>query len=143
VKRAIVAILCAIIALLGTGVAHATEQPVFYVYFEQGSDQLTADGAQAINAMVARAKAAEADLKAQSIPMRIVIVGYADRSGPAAYNIELSHRRAYKVAETLEGLGIPHDSLAVDWKGESMPKIETPDGAPEPQNRRVEIWPYF
>ncbi len=70
---------------------------------------------------------------------RLVLAGHADRAGPAAYNMKLSERRAKAVAAVLLQLGVPEEAMELHWYGETRPRVETPDGVPEPQNRRVEI----
>jgi OmpA-OmpF porin, OOP family len=69
----------------------------------------------------------------------LTVTGHADRSGTDGYNINLSQRRARNVAAMLEGMGVPASDMAVSGRGEGQLKIETPDGAREPANRRVEI----
>lgn len=75
----------------------------------------------------------------QGRPARVVLAGHADRAGPAAYNMRLSERRARTVAAALANMGVPADVLEVEWFGETQPRVPTPDGVAEPQNRRVEI----
>ncbi|HAD86247.1 MAG TPA: hypothetical protein DCG48_02695, partial [Rhodospirillaceae bacterium] len=70
---------------------------------------------------------------------RIETTGHADRSGTDAYNLRLSQRRAESVKAELNRLGIPSGEILTRWKGEREPLVQTPDGAREPQNRRVEI----
>ncbi|MDB5472321.1 MAG: hypothetical protein JWR84_3881, partial [Caulobacter sp.] len=70
---------------------------------------------------------------------RIVVVGHADTSGSAKYNVGLSQRRSKAVADALVGLGVDSGKLAVDWKGESEPAVATGDGVKEPLNRRSTI----
>jgi OOP family OmpA-OmpF porin len=72
-------------------------------------------------------------------PTRIVVAGHADRSGPESYNMGLSERRARTVAAVLVEKGIPAEVLDVQWFGESRPRVPTPDGVREAENRRVEI----
>jgi len=74
-------------------------------------------------------------------PSRLVIAGHADRSGPEAYNVGLSERRARNVARALSERGVPEDSMNLEWYGETRPRVPTADGVREPQNRRVEITP--
>lgn len=71
--------------------------------------------------------------------IRIRAIGHADRSGTEAYNETLSRARAEEVQQTLIRLGIPADRIAIDWRGETDPAVETADGVRELQNRRVEI----
>jgi OOP family OmpA-OmpF porin len=69
----------------------------------------------------------------------LIVDGHTDRSGEAAHNLALSRRRATAVLLYLERLGIPAGVVTTQAFGESRPLIETLDGVPEPQNRRVEI----
>lgn len=110
----------------------APEAPRNYlVFFDWDKADLTAD-AQAI------IKAAAANAKTMTVT-RIETTGHADRSGTDAYNLRLSKRRAEAVMGELARLGIPANEIVVRWKGEREPLVQTPDGAREPQNRRVEI----
>lgn len=70
---------------------------------------------------------------------RIEATGHADKSGTQSYNLKLSERRAMAVQAQMAKLGIPANQLALDWKGELEPLVQTDDGVREPQNRRVEI----
>ncbi len=70
---------------------------------------------------------------------RLILAGHADRSGPAAYNLRLSKLRAQAVAKVLAEMGVPESAMELKWYGETMPRVPTPDGVREPQNRRVEI----
>lgn len=67
-----------------------------------------------------------------------LIAAHADRLGPAAYNLELSRRRARSVAAFLRGGGIR--SKIVQSAGETRLINKTPDGVRDAQNRRAEIW---
>jgi outer membrane protein OmpA-like peptidoglycan-associated protein len=70
---------------------------------------------------------------------RITATGHADRSGPEAYNMALSLRRANAVKDALVRDGVPATAISVIGKGETQPLVPTADGVREPQNRRVEI----
>lgn len=70
---------------------------------------------------------------------RIELTGHADRSGSPGYNQSLSLRRAEAVKAQLVSLGLDPSEIVTVGKGESAPLVPTPDGAREPQNRRVEI----
>ena len=72
-------------------------------------------------------------------PVRVIIAGHADRSGPESYNQELSERRARAVAQALGQRGIAASTMKVEAYGETQPRVPTADGVREPQNRRVEI----
>ena len=70
---------------------------------------------------------------------RITATGHTDKSGPEAYNMALSLRRANTVKDALVREGVPATAIAVIGRGESQPLVQTADGVREPQNRRVEI----
>ncbi|HSI00710.1 MAG TPA: OmpA family protein [Reyranella sp.] len=70
---------------------------------------------------------------------RITATGHTDTSGPEAYNMALSLRRANAVKDALVREGVPATAIAVIGRGEQGLLVQTPDGVREPQNRRVEI----
>jgi outer membrane protein OmpA-like peptidoglycan-associated protein len=69
----------------------------------------------------------------------ILVSGHTDSSGEAAYNLELSKKRAFAVRDYLITDGIASIRMAVTYSGETSPTAtnETADG--RAQNRRVEI----
>jgi hypothetical protein len=69
----------------------------------------------------------------------VSVVGHADRSGPDAYNMDLSLRRANAARDALVREGVPAGSITVAGRGETQPLVPTADGVVEPQNRRDEI----
>ncbi len=118
--------------------APVEEEPVaeaipltFFVFFDFDSDQLTAEGNQAIATAVQ-----QIDTQAYSV---VQITGYADRSGSDDYNMDLSKRRAETAASALALFGVSETAMSVQWRGEEDPLLPTEDGVREPQNRRVEI----
>ena len=111
--------------------ALATEGEVYLVFFAWDQAVLT-PVTQAVLDQVA------ADYE-RGRPAWVTIAGHADRSGTEAYNEELSQQRARNVARALVARGVPQAALDVQGFGESQPRIATPDGVREPQNRRVEI----
>jgi hypothetical protein len=70
---------------------------------------------------------------------RITVTGHTDTSGSAAYNLELSQRRAEAVASELVRQGVPATEIATVGRGEEDLLVPTADGVREPRNRRVEI----
>ena len=104
----------------------------FTVYFDFDRSNIT-PVAQAI--LIDAANAAD-DMKASSV----TVSGYADRSGPADYNMRLSQRRADTVAAELAGLiGPGAPAMTILAFGETDNLVETPDGVKEERNRRVKI----
>jgi OmpA-OmpF porin, OOP family len=70
---------------------------------------------------------------------RITATGHTDTSGPEAYNMALSLRRANAVKDALVRNGVPAAAITVIGRGEQGLLVPTADGVREPQNRRVEI----
>jgi outer membrane protein OmpA-like peptidoglycan-associated protein len=70
---------------------------------------------------------------------RIEVIGHTDNEGTAAYNMDLSNRRAAAVAGVLRTAGVPGARLSAFGRGEDQPVASnlTPQG--RAQNRRVEI----
>lgn len=103
----------------------------FIVFFDWDKSNLRPDAAKIVADAAAYAKSTG--------KARIEATGHADTSGPPAYNLALSERRAQAVRDELVRLGIPANEIAVMFKGETQPLVATGDGVREPQNRRVEI----
>jgi len=70
---------------------------------------------------------------------RITATGHTDTSGPEAYNMALSLRRANTVKNELVRQAVPAEAIQVVGRGEAGLLVQTGDGVREPQNRRVEI----
>jgi outer membrane protein OmpA-like peptidoglycan-associated protein len=70
---------------------------------------------------------------------RIEVIGHTDNTGSAAFNQDLSQRRASSVANVLRDSGVPTNRLVTFGRGEEQPIASnlTPEG--RAQNRRVEI----
>ena len=71
--------------------------------------------------------------------IRIRATGHADRSGTMKNNTHLSRHRTEVVRDAMIGQGVKPSYITIDWFGEDMPVLMTPDNEREPQNRRVEI----
>ena len=69
----------------------------------------------------------------------MVVTGGTDAVGSAEQNLLLSQRRANAVARGLLARGLPAERTQILAKGETNPAVPAPRGAPEAQNRRVEI----
>ena len=70
---------------------------------------------------------------------RIQVLGHTDNTGTAAYNFDLSQRRAVAVADILIGAGVPSSRLSAVGIGEDRPIASNTTVAGRAQNRRVEI----
>jgi hypothetical protein len=70
---------------------------------------------------------------------RITVTGHTDTSGSAAYNLQLSQRRAETVAAEMIRQGVPASEIETIGRGEEDLLVPTADGVREPRNRRVVI----
>ncbi len=102
----------------------------YIVFFDFDESVVRADAALTLD----RVLAAAPKLKASTI----TLVGPADLAGPDAYNMALSQRRAAGVRSYLEANGAGA-KISTEGRGESDPRVPTPDGVREQENRRVEI----
>ena len=105
--------------------------PSFMVFFDWDRSNLSQ---QALNTI----KQAAAAFKSKG-NARITATGHTDTSGPEAYNMALSLRRANAVKDALVREGVPAQAISVVGRGEQGLLVQTGDGVREPQNRRVEI----
>lgn len=101
------------------------------VFFEFDSSIPPAESAQTIEYVAANTAACGWK--------SFTVSGHTDRAGSDAYNNALSVRRAEAVAEMMKSRGIDPGVLTVTALGETVPRVPTPDGERNPQNRRVEI----
>lgn len=69
----------------------------------------------------------------------IQVIGHTDNTGTAAYNFDLSQRRAVAVRDILLGAGVPSNRLSAAGAGEDRPVATNLTAAGRAQNRRVEI----
>jgi opacity protein-like surface antigen len=105
--------------------------PSFMVFFDWDRSNLSQ---QALNTIKQAAGAFKTKGNA-----RITATGHTDTSGPEAYNMALSLRRANTVKDALVREGVPAQAISVVGRGEAGLLVQTGDGVREPQNRRVEI----
>ena len=103
----------------------------FIVYFDWDRSDLTAEARSVVTQAANYAKTGR--------PTRVLVVGYADTSGSAAYNVGLSNRRSLTVADALVAQGVAGGVIALDGKGETNLARPTADGGREPLNRRATI----
>ncbi len=109
----------------------AVTPPSFMVFFDWDRSNLSQ---QALNTIKQASDAFKAKGNA-----RITATGHTDTSGPEAYNMALSLRRANAVKDALVRNGVPAQAITVIGMGEKGLLVQTGDGVREPQNRRVEI----
>ncbi|MNI94792.1 Outer membrane porin F precursor [compost metagenome] len=65
--------------------------------------------------------------------------GHADASGKAAYNQQLSERRAQSVAKVLIGIGMPMQNIQTRGLGSTQPVADNRTSLGRTENRRVSI----
>ena len=110
-----------------------TKQPrSFLVFFETNKANLSEDARRVVREA--------ADEYRAFASMRVVVLGHTDLAGSPRANQALSERRAKTVLAALIRAGVPVERITAGGFGESQPAVVTPDGTPEPQNRRVEIY---
>jgi opacity protein-like surface antigen len=105
--------------------------PSFMVFFDWDKSNLSAQALATIQQA--------ADTFKTKGNARITATGHTDTSGPEAYNMALSLRRANAVKDALVRDGVPPQAITVIGMGEKGLLVPTADGVREPQNRRVEI----
>lgn len=69
----------------------------------------------------------------------VQVIGHTDNSGEAAYNQQLSERRANAVADVLMQGGVPFSRIQTFGRGEDAPVASNLTEEGKAQNRRVEI----
>lgn len=103
----------------------------FVLYFESGSDRLTAESLQAFEKVFA-------DVAARPAPT-VEVIGHTDTVGKQEFNAALSQGRADAMRALLVERGIQADAVVTGGRGELDLLVKTPDDTEEAKNRRVEI----
>jgi len=103
----------------------------YIVYFDLDQSVLTPSAMTTLQ----RVRRAYAQLR----PARVIVEGHTDRAADMAYNDSLAQRRVRAVVAKLVALGVPRKIILTQGFGERRPRIRTPDGVREAENRRVEI----
>ncbi len=102
----------------------------FLIFFEPGSSSVPPPQQRIVDNIAAAR---------EGFKSHIEVIGHTDTSGPAAYNMGLSRRRAEAVKRALVAKGIESGLIVVKSDEETKLLVETEDGSPEPHNRRVEV----
>jgi outer membrane protein OmpA-like peptidoglycan-associated protein len=103
----------------------------FTVYFEEGTDELTPQSKLVVAQIFS-------EITRRQAP-DVIVIGHTDAVGTPAYNDDLSIKRAERMRNELVKLGAASDRIRIAGRGKREPLIRTPDGVPEPRNRRVEV----
>lgn len=69
----------------------------------------------------------------------VQLVGHTDSTGPAAYNMGLSERRAKSVMDYMTSQGVAASRMSMVGRGEEQPKASNSTREGRAMNRRVEI----
>lgn len=69
----------------------------------------------------------------------VSVVGHADAIGDENENQALSLRRAQAIRDALVKDGVSPSIIEISYHGSNNPRVPTPRGVPEPENRRVEV----
>jgi len=104
------------------------------IYFETSSDKVESISAPLLDATAA-------SIKSNPAIQVVEINGHADARGDAAYNRDLTDRRAKAVSQALEERGVAADRLQTRGYGDSKPVCSADDADCWSQNRRVDIIP--
>ena len=117
------------LAVSAPRVTVACEDFSFPIYFERGSDQLTA---------TARGVIAEAGQRVRGCVLGpLDVLGLADADGTRQRSLEVSQRRAQVVADALKRSGLPAPRFDIDAVGNAGAKVSR--GRREPLRRRTEV----
>jgi outer membrane protein OmpA-like peptidoglycan-associated protein len=111
------------LALVGDDASVVVDSGVVKFYFASGKADLAAGALQALGDSVLAAQAGK----------RLVISGFHDATGDAAFNAELAKQRAMAVRNTLVGAGVAESSIELN-----KPEQTTGSGNAA-EARRVEV----
>ena len=101
------------------------------VLFGTGQSTLTPDGMRSAQKL--------ADVLKQNPARTVLVEGFTDSTGAAAFNQELSSRRAAAVRDALMQMGVAANRVNVRGYGEAYPVSGNDSAAGRQLNRRVEI----
>lgn len=103
----------------------------FILFFETGSTGLTPESMATLRDLLEAVR--------RRNPLTLSVSGHADASGSPQLNDRLSLERAEAVRKLLIENGTPPERISVSSHGKGNPLVPSPDGVPEPRNRRVEV----
>ena len=106
-------------------------QKNFTVLFATSSAALSPEGTATVAQAANNFKASGAHA--------VAVSGHTDTTGPAAYNLDLSKRRAAAVSAELQRNGVPAGAIAALGYGETNLPVPTAQNVAEQRNRAVDI----
>ena len=101
----------------------------YTLYFEFGTEELTAESTQTLEAILSEVATREA--------AEILLVGHSDAPGTVEANLALSVRRAERMRDLVVARGVPAGIVTATGVGDTDPEVTT--DVEEARNRRVEI----
>jgi len=112
--------------------AESETAPIATVYFEEDSATLDSNSRDSLQEV--------ANMLGATPNLYLVIEGHTDNSGPEAYNLNLSSRRAVSVRDLLTNeLHVSSKQLRIDAVGSAQPAQPNSSAKGRAYNRRVEI----
>ena len=117
------------VELLHDELAAGASYPIPHILFETASDRLDAQSELLI--------AEFSEFLAATPSLRVEIQGHTDNVGDAGANLDLSQRRARRVAETIKSYGIDAGRISSRGYGETKPVASNETEAGRAQNRRT------
>lgn len=116
----------------GAALSASPQKPLsYYLYFEEGTANLTTESKADIPKIIAEINRRPA--------VDISIIGHTDTVGDNQTNARLSLKRAQEVAGLFAQAMPDASRVTTDSHGEKNLLIATPDDTDEPKNRRVEV----
>jgi len=115
----------------GTTLAAQPSRPEsFTLLFVEGKDEF-AESKEIVDKILS-------EIAKRPVP-DVLVIGHTDAVGTDQYNDALGLKRAEAVRTRLISMGIPAGDIRAVSRGKRELAVKTPDGVPEPRNRRVEI----
>jgi outer membrane protein OmpA-like peptidoglycan-associated protein len=111
--------------------AQPTAPVTYLLYFEPGTSKLTRESEKLLPQILEYIRRTNSS--------DISISGHSDKVGSRDVNIKISRERANMIAKQLIEMGVAPEALEVASHGMELPLVDTPEGTPEPRNRRVEL----
>ena len=108
-----------------------------FVYFLTNKDDIATEGFAALSRLPDEIRRCETAAKRIGLNVTLEILGYADAVGDKAKNVDLSQRRAHKVADFLGLCGFESTVLKPIGMGQAVKPTEVGKVVPELSQRRV------
>ncbi len=110
-----------------------------HIYFDEKSGVTFATNKASLTADAKSNLDAVAEVFIEFPDTDLMVQGHTDNTGEAAYNMELSKKRANAVVNYLKSKGVAANRFSVEAFGEAQPRFENTSAEGRSKNRRVEI----